>query len=84
MYYQGSEFIGHEFRKSLIEEEDGITSKPSTPINPAYNEILERVYQVLGNLAWNYNIKDTYVDEDERWLGILAAEALAIFSTSNG
>ena len=84
MYYQGSEFIGHEFRKSLIEEEDGITSNPSTSINPTSNAILEWIYQVLGNLAWNYNIKDTYVDEDERWLGILAAAALAICSTSNG
>ena len=30
MYYQGKEFIGHEFIKSLIEMEYGITTKPST------------------------------------------------------
>ena len=33
-YDQGSEFIGHEFRKSLIEEEYGIIAKPSTSRNP--------------------------------------------------
>ena len=34
MYYQGKEFIGHEFIKSLIEMEYGITTKPSTPKIP--------------------------------------------------
>ena len=29
------------------------------------------------------NIKQTYVDEDDLWLGILAAELLEIRSTSN-
>ena len=31
----------------------------------------------------NFNIKDTYVDEYDPWLGILEASALAIHSTSN-
>ena len=39
-YDQGSEFIGHEFRKYHIEEEYGILSKPRTPRNPTTNEIL--------------------------------------------
>ena len=30
MYDQGSEFIGHEFIKSILEKEYGITAKPST------------------------------------------------------
>ena len=42
MYDQGSEFIGQEFRKSLIEDEYGITSKPSTSGNPMSNAILEQ------------------------------------------
>ena len=29
-YYQRSEFIGHDFRKSLIETYYGLLSKPST------------------------------------------------------
>ena len=50
-YYQGSEFIGHEFRKSLIEMEYGIAAKPSTLGKPTSNEILERIHQVLENLV---------------------------------
>ena len=39
-YDQGSEFIGPEFIKSLIESEYRITSKPSTSGNPRFNVIL--------------------------------------------
>ena len=55
-YDQGKEFIGHEFRKSLIEMEDGINSKPITSGNPTSNTILERIHQVLGNLVQTCNI----------------------------
>ena len=41
---QGSEFIGHEFRKYLIEEEYGIISKPRTLGNPISNAILEQIH----------------------------------------
>ena len=51
MYDQGNEFIGHEFRKSLIEDEYGITAKLNTSGNPMSNAILERIHQVLGNLV---------------------------------
>ena len=40
---QGKEFIVHEFRKSLIEDEYGITAKPSTSGNPMSNSKLERI-----------------------------------------
>ena len=46
-YYQGSEFIGHKFRKPLIEMEYGIAAKPSTSRNPISNSALERIHQVL-------------------------------------
>ena len=36
-YDQGKEFIGHNFRKYLIEREYGITAKPSTSVNPMSN-----------------------------------------------
>ena len=77
-YDQGSEFIGHEFRKSLIEAEYRITSKPSTLVNPTSNEILEWIHQVLGNLVHTFNIKETYAEKDDPWLVILAAAAFAI------
>ena len=40
MYDQGKEFIGHEFRKSLIEMEYRITDEPSTSRNPMSNAVL--------------------------------------------
>ena len=50
---QGSEFIGHEFRKSLIEEYYGIVSKTSTFRDTTSNSILEWVHVVIG-----YHITD--------------------------
>ena len=44
---------------------------------------MERIHQVLGNLVRAFNIKETYVDKNDPWLGILAAEALATYSTTN-
>ena len=49
-YDQGSEFIVHEFIKSLIEKGYGITAKPITSGNSTYNSILGRIRPVLGNL----------------------------------
>ena len=82
-YDQGSEFIGHEFRKYLIEKEYGITDKQRTSGNPTSNEILKWINQILGNLVQNSNIKETYVDKDDPWPVILAAAVFAMISTSN-
>ena len=49
-YNQGSTFIGHEFRKPLIETDQGITFKPRTSKNPMSNAVLEQIHQVLGKL----------------------------------
>ena len=70
IYDQGSEFIGHEFRKSLIEMEYGIIAKPSTSGNPMSNTILEWIHQVIGNLMLNFNINQHYFDKDDTWLGV--------------
>ena len=77
------EFIGHEFRKSIIETEYGITAKPNTSGNSTSNAILEQIPQVLGNLVHTFNIRETYVEEENTWLDILAA-AFEIWSTENG
>ena len=83
-YDQVKEFIGHEFRKSLIEMEYGIAAKPITPGSPMSNAVLERIHQVLGNLVRNFKMStQTYVDKDDPWTVILAASAFAIFSTTN-
>ena len=72
-YDQGSECIGHEFRKYIIEMEYIIISNPITLGYPTPNAILERIHQVLVNLVRTYNIKNTYVDEDYPLSGILEA-----------
>ena len=62
VYDQGKEFIGHKFRKYLIEMEYGITAKPSTSGNPMSNAVLEMIHQVLGNQVRTFNIStQTYV-----------------------
>ena len=72
-YDQGSEFIGNEFRKPLIEEEYSILSNPSTSGNTTSNAIVEQIHMFLGNLMQTYNIKDTNIDKDDPCLRILAA-----------
>ena len=47
------------------------------------NVILERIYQVLGNLVRTSNIQQTHVDENEPWMSIFAAAVFAIRSTTN-
>ena len=37
----------------------------------------------MENLVHTYNIKGTYVDEDDPWLGILVAAAFTIHSLEN-
>ena len=49
-YDIGGEFFGHEFKNSLIENEYGIKANPDSPGKPQANEIIERIYQVIGYL----------------------------------
>ena len=82
-YDQGSECIGNEFRKYLIEMEYGIVAKPITSGNPMSNAILEHIHKVLGKLVRICNITQSYVDKDDPLLGVLAAAAFTIQSTIN-
>ena len=83
-YDQGGEFLGREFKNSLIENEYGIKTKPASPGNPQANTIIERTHQVLGNLIHTYNLQETYVDDADLYMGILAAAAFAVRSTYHG
>ena len=75
--------MGLKSRKPLIEKGYGILAKPITLENPTSNAILERIHLVQGNLLWKYSNKDTYIDEDYPWSGILIASAFEIISTEN-
>ena len=55
MYDQGSEFIGPDFIKYLIEIEYGIVDKSSTLVDPKTSAVLEQIHQVMGNLVRTYN-----------------------------
>ena len=81
MYERGSEFIGHEFKNSLIQEEYGIKAKLNTLGNPTYNIILERLHSVLGNLVRTYNLQGNYLDKDDPWMVILSVTVFEIRST---
>ena len=60
-----------------------ISAKPSTLINPIYDEILKQIHQVLVNLVPTCNITQTYDDKDDSWLGILAVAEFVIHPTTN-
>ena len=48
------------------------------------NAVLECIHQVIGNLVHIFNISiQTYVGENDPWMGILAAAAFVIFSITN-
>ena len=44
---------------------------------------MERIHQVLQNLVRTFNISETYVDEYDLCMGILATAVLENFSTTN-
>ena len=48
------------------------------------NVILEQIHQVVKNVVHISNINQLYVEEDEPWFGIVAAEVFEIRTTSNG
>ena len=47
------------------------------------NAILEQIHQVLGNLVRALNVQQTYVGKNDPWMGILAAAAFIICSTTS-
>ena len=40
--------------------------------------ITEIIHQVLGNIIRSFNLHDTYVDDADPWMGILAEVAFAV------
>ena len=43
-------------------------------VNPMSNAVMERVYQVLGNLVRTFNVStQAYVEKYDPWMGILSA-----------
>ena len=57
MYDCGSEFLGHELKNTLTEEEYGIIAKPATAGNPQANYIIKRVHYILENLIQTFELE---------------------------
>ena len=81
IYDRGGEFLGHEFKNSLIEDKYGTDNKPDSPGNPQVNSTIERINQVLGNLVCTYILQEIYVDDADPFMGILNAASFAVQST---
>ena len=66
----------------MVTNDYGIKRKVISTRNPQANAVVERVHQTLANLIRSQEIQnDPYVDEDDPWMGILAATAFALRST---
>ena len=64
----------------MIESEYGIKTDPDSTRNPQSNAIIEIIHQVLRNLVCTYNLQETYVDDTDLWIGILAAADFSLSS----
>ena len=82
-YDQVSECISHGLKRTLLKAEYGINAKLTTLENSISNAELEQIQQVIENIVRTCNITQSYVDEDEPWLGTLATAAFAIHSTTS-
>ena len=64
--------------KTLIEEEYFIKYKLDSTNNLQENTIMEIIHQVLGKLVHMHNIQETYVDDADPWMKIIAAAAFVV------
>ena len=76
-----AEFLGNDFKNSLIIKENGIKTKPASPGNPRVNKIIEILHQLLGNIVRTYNLMEIYVYDADPWTGILATVSFSVKST---
>jgi hypothetical protein len=60
----------------------GIKCKVISTQNPQANAVVECVHQTLANLIRSLELQtNPYLDEDDPWIGILAAVTFALHST---
>ena len=70
----GNEFLA-EF-KALIQTDYIIVVKPIASKNPQANLILERVYQIIGNIVRTFQLKDMVLDDENTWDAMLETTIL--------
>src|SRR5687768_10056872 len=59
-YDRGSEFIGKDFQKMLVQDY-GIKRKPITVRNPQVNAVVERIHQVIANMVRAFQLGENYL-----------------------
>ena len=74
-----NEFLA-DFREMIINDY-GITVKPITSRNPQANAILERVYQIIGNILRTFTVQNMVLDDENPWDGILGSTMFALRAT---
>jgi transposase InsO family protein len=74
---------GSEFKSVFKEMCDnlGITCRPTTSYNPQGNSIIERIYQVMGNMLRAFELEERELDPDDTWNEFLQACDFGIRST---
>ena len=63
----------------MIEYYCGIKTKPVYPGNLKANTIIETIHKVLVNLGCTYNLQETYLDDKDPRMDILAAADFAVY-----
>ena len=76
-YDRGNVFLGHNLHKTILCNY-GIKGKPITVRNPQANAIVEQIHQVIGNITRTFELESNYLDEEDPWMGILAAITFAV------
>ena len=70
-----NEFLGHEFHKMILHDY-GTKGKPITVKKLQANAIVEQIHQVIGKFIRTFELESNYLNEEDPWMGILAATAL--------
>ena len=64
----------------MIEREYGIKTKPDSSGSPQANATKDIIHKILGNLVQTYDLHETYVDDADSWMEILATATFAVQS----
>ena len=51
--------------------------------NPQKNSILEQIHIFIANVVCTFDLQNIYLDEDDRWAGILESTYFVVQSTYN-
>ena len=77
---RGGGVLGHKLKRILIEQEYVINKRPAPSVNPQENSTIKRIHQGLGDILRSYHLQETYIDDADPSMGILA---ITVFLVQN-